>query len=63
MLLKNVDKPIEEFSTMVFNMKNSLENLMYPNLTIFVQAFFALSHSSAAAERIFSQLTLMKTKK
>lgn len=61
-LLSHVNKPIEEFWTIVFEMRDLVGNLMYPNLTPFVQGFFALPHSSAAAERIFSSLNIIKTK-
>lgn len=62
-LLKNTDKPVEEFWTIIFKMKNTLlETLMFPNLKIFVAALLSLPHSSAAAERKFSDLNLIKTK-
>ncbi|KAM0728334.1 hypothetical protein ACS0PU_005116 [Formica fusca] len=42
--------------------KNSLDEIMFPNLTKLIRAILSLPHSSAAAERTFSQLNLMKTK-
>lgn len=52
----------EEFWLKIFDIKNPLEQFIFPNLIKLVQGIFSLPHSSACAERIFSQLTLMKTK-
>lgn len=46
----------------IFEMKNTLKQLMFPNLTCFLKGIFCLPHSSANAERVFSQLNLIKTK-
>ncbi|XP_011876164.1 PREDICTED: zinc finger MYM-type protein 1-like [Vollenhovia emeryi] len=46
----------------ISSLKNSLDEMMFPNLTKLIRAILSLPHSSAAAERTFSQLTLMKTK-
>lgn len=42
--------------------KNEMNEIMFPNLKRVVQRVLALSHSSAAAERIFSSLSLIKVK-
>lgn len=52
----------EEFWHKIGNLKNRLNNYLYPNLYEFVTYVFTLPHSSASAERIFSKLTLMKNK-
>lgn len=62
-ILKHVHLPFEKFWSFVFNLRNELDEFMYPKLTNFLKGIFALPHSSAAAERVFSQLTLIKTKK
>lgn len=51
----------DKFWAEVFHMKNELNEEMFPNLNKLVQAFMCLPHSSASAERIFSQLNLIKT--
>lgn len=61
-LVKQNDKSVEEFWSIVFNLKNSLGSYMFPNWTIFIQGLLALPHSSASAERQFSNLNLIKTK-
>lgn len=61
--LKNhVEKPFLEFWNMVFKYKNELNEPIFPNLEILVKGIISLPHSSAAAERVFSQLFLLKTK-
>lgn len=35
---------------------------MFPNLKIFISGLMCLPHASAAAERVFSQLNLIKSK-
>lgn len=57
-----IDSDLETFWNTVFAMKNGAEEPMFPNLTHFVKGIICLPHSSAAAERIFSQLFLLKTK-
>jgi hypothetical protein len=61
-LKKIKDSDINEFYAQVAQMKNALDNLMFPNLTKVAQCVMCLPHSSASAERIFSQLNLIKTK-
>ncbi|XP_043277820.1 zinc finger MYM-type protein 1-like [Venturia canescens] len=51
-----------EFWMKIACLKNSLDEMMFPNLTKLIKAILSLPHSSAAAERTFSQLNLMKTK-
>lgn len=51
-----------EFWKVVFEMKDTLDKFMLPNLTNFLKGVFCLPHSPATAERIFSQLNLIKTK-
>lgn len=43
-------------------MNNAVNEMMFPTLSKFVMSILALPHSSAAAERVFSQLNLIKTK-
>lgn len=52
----------ENFWSHVFKMKNQLDQPMFPSITIFIQGLLSLPHSSAAAERQFSQVSLLKTK-
>lgn len=59
---KHKDAGFEEFWVMIFNMKNELNSALFPHITKFIKAILSLPHSSAAAERIFSQLNLLKTK-
>nr|WP_253308757.1 hAT transposon family protein [Rickettsia endosymbiont of Ceutorhynchus assimilis] len=56
------DLDLEQFWNIVFTMKNGNDEPMFPNLSHFVKGILCLPHSSAAAERIFSQLFLLKTK-
>nr|XP_015840040.1 PREDICTED: uncharacterized protein LOC107398966 [Tribolium castaneum]XP_015840041.1 PREDICTED: uncharacterized protein LOC107398966 [Tribolium castaneum]XP_015840042.1 PREDICTED: uncharacterized protein LOC107398966 [Tribolium castaneum] len=58
----NSSKSLVDFWNYVFNIKNGLNEYMFPHLTNFVKGLLCLPHSSAAAERIFSQLSLIKTK-
>ncbi|KAJ8951998.1 hypothetical protein NQ314_007616 [Rhamnusium bicolor] len=51
-------KSLKEFWIFVFRLKNKLGENMFPNLSLFIKAVLSLPHSSAAAERIFSQLNL-----
>lgn len=57
---KNLD--LYEFWCHIFQMKNSMDSMMFPALSNLMMAILSLPHSSAAAERIFSQLNLIKTK-
>ncbi|EEZ98954.1 hypothetical protein TcasGA2_TC004808 [Tribolium castaneum] len=50
-----------EFWIKVFNLKNEINMPMFPNLTKLVKAIMCLPHSSAAADRIFSKLNLIKS--
>ncbi|KAJ8914340.1 hypothetical protein NQ315_011328, partial [Exocentrus adspersus] len=61
--LKTMDKSdIEAFWSNIFSLKNQLNELMFPHLKKLMQGLLSLPHSSAAAERRFSQVTLLKTK-
>lgn len=53
---------IDSFWAHIFLMKNNLEEYMFPNLKKLIEALLSLPHSSAAAERRFSLVTLLKTK-
>jgi hypothetical protein len=57
----NKQTDINAFWKTVSEQKNGCDNLMFPNLMIIVKTIFSLPHSSAAAERCFSQLALIKT--
>lgn len=60
--LENVED-LEEFWFSIINKKCSLtQEILYPNLKEVIKYIFALLHSSASAERIFSQLSLIKTR-
>lgn len=54
---------IEEFWSEIFFLKNALDETLFPLTRDFVSALLSLPHSSAAAERVFSQLFLIKDKK
>ncbi|XP_043270179.1 uncharacterized protein [Venturia canescens] len=56
------EETLETFWTHIFQIKNDLKDLMFPNLTKLVKGLLCLPHSSAAAERVFSQLNLLKNK-
>lgn len=56
------DLEFEEFWGRVFKMKNSMDDLMFSNLSYLVKGIMCLPHSSATAERQFSQYNLLKTK-
>ncbi|XP_018570645.1 uncharacterized protein LOC108910509 [Anoplophora glabripennis] len=51
-----------EFWFELYSMKNSLDQNIFANVCEFVFNVLSLPHSSASAERIFSQLSLIKTK-
>lgn len=53
---------IETFWIKISKLTNELGEQMFPNLLQIVKCLFCIPHSSAAAERIFSQLSLVKTK-
>lgn len=57
-----VNENFEEFWKYAMKMKNGLDEFMFPNLSQVIKAIMTIPHSSAAAERIFSQLTLIKSK-
>lgn len=61
-LQQYVDAPIDKFWSHVFNLRNGANEMMFPNLNIFMKGMLCLPHSSATVERTFSQLTLIKTK-
>lgn len=56
------DLEVEKFWYKIFELKNSINELMFPNLSMLVKGLMCLPHSSAAAERQFSQYNLIKTK-
>lgn len=60
--LKLYINDFEIFWNKVISMKNSHSEQMFPNLSKVIKAIMSLPHSSACAERIFSQLALLKTK-
>ncbi|KAJ8914868.1 hypothetical protein NQ315_014881 [Exocentrus adspersus] len=51
-----------EFWFELYQFKNSAEEVVFKNICLFVYNIFSLPHSSASAERIFSQLNLIKSK-
>lgn len=53
---------MEEFWGEVVRAKNELNNPVFPHLSMLVKGILSLPHSSAAAERVFSQLFLIKNK-
>lgn len=54
---------LEEYWTSIFQLKNALNEKLFPKLKDFISSLLCLPHSSAAAERAFSMLTLIKDKK
>lgn len=60
--MKFKDLPPEAFWSRIQELKDSDDNPLYKNLCDFVFNIFCLPHSSAAPERIFSQLNLIKIK-
>lgn len=58
----SVDMDIVEFCDVVSKHTNGLNEKCFDDLINFVFNLMSLPHSSAAAERIFSQLNLVKTK-
>lgn len=59
---KIIDYDVVTFWYNVSTLKNALNENLFPNVTKLIHVLLALPHSSAAAERIFSQLTLIKVK-
>lgn len=53
---------LESFWTEVFSSKNTLNELLFPNLKKLISGLLCLPLSSAGAKRVFSQLNLIKTK-
>jgi len=53
---------VEAWWSKVLRLKNDLDNEMFPNLKNIVFALLSLPHSSAAAERKFSDVSLIKNK-
>jgi hypothetical protein len=51
---------VDNFWGSLFKQKNSLDEPLFPNLMNVVSRILALPHSSAAAERLFSQMKLIK---
>ncbi|CAH1099559.1 unnamed protein product [Psylliodes chrysocephalus] len=52
---------LDFFWEKVSKAKNSLDEFMFPNLIKVVKIILSLPHSSATAERVFSELNLIKT--
>lgn len=52
----------ETFGSHIFSMNNNVNELMFSSLKIFLQCLLSLSHSAEAAERRFSQVSLLKNK-
>lgn len=52
----------EKFWFQIINLKNEINEIMYPHLSQFISDILCFPHSSATVERIFSQLNLIKTK-
>lgn len=55
-------KNVEQFWHKIGNLKNSLDEPLFPNLYKLAVHVLTLPHSSACAERIFSKLALIKNK-
>lgn len=53
---------INAFWGHIFELKNVLQEPVYPDLKAFIGAILSLPHSSACAERIFSRVAIIKTK-
>lgn len=53
--------PDDIFWVKVLSKQNAIGELMFPHLKSLICGIITLPHSSAAAERIFSQLSLIKT--
>lgn len=60
--LNDFSDNIAEFWNSVSKLKNTLNEQMFPNLMEVVKTILTLPHSSASAERGFSQLSLNKNK-
>jgi hypothetical protein len=60
-LLTNCDD-LSDFWTKVATMKNQIGEPMFNNLMTVVKLILSLPHSSAAAERVFSQLSMIKNR-
>lgn len=58
----NIDMDIVEFWDTVSKHRNGMNEKCFEDLINFVYNLLSLLHSSAAAERIFSQLSFIKTK-
>jgi hypothetical protein len=60
--LKNYEHcSFTDFWIKVFDLKNELEEKIFPNLCKLVTAIMSFPHSSANTERIFSKLNLIKS--
>lgn len=60
-LKKFENASFDQFWMEVFQMKNELNEEMFPNLNQLIKGVMCLPHSSASVERVFSQLNLIKT--
>lgn len=56
------DIPVEFFWSNVLKLRNMNGQIMFPIMSKLVSAILSLPHSSAAVERVFSQINLNKTK-
>lgn len=54
---------MEQFWIKIIKMKNFNDEIVFPNLSKLVRILFALPHANADAERIFSIITDVRTKK
>ena len=53
---------VVEFGEKVSSYRDGMEEYFFRDITEFVQNLFALPHRSAAADRQFSELSLIKSK-
>lgn len=58
----NKDLSIEDFVRELSSCKNAFGEMLFPTLFLFLKNILCLPHGSAAAERIFSSLNLIKRK-
>ncbi|KAL1488987.1 hypothetical protein ABEB36_014766 [Hypothenemus hampei] len=56
------NKSLIEFWTYIFNLKDGLNNIIFPNLSVFIKGLLCLSHSSATAFNISTCDSLLHTK-
>lgn len=61
-LKKYDDNDMVQFWSCIANINSELNEKMFPNVSRVAKIIMSLPHSSATAERVFSQLNLVKTK-